>query len=358
MAYELNGKIRDLEPYQPVTGNYRVRLDANESFLTLPKEVREKALRRAFEEEFNRYPDPYASELCRNFGYLYGIDPRLITAGNGSDELISLLAGAFFETGDALLTLQQDFSMYRFYGNVYGVQTPVYPKREDLTIDVEGLISYIRENRIRGLIFSNPCNPTSLCLPREQVLELVRSLPDCLVVVDEAYMDFANDSVLEDVERFENLIVLKTCSKAIGMAALRLGFAVANETLSRALRAVKSPYNVNAVSQAIGSVVLQEGEYLAECIRKILQARDRLYCGLQDVQETCGLFEHIYKSSTNFIFVKSSRAAQIRESLLSRSIAIRQMGGYLRISAGSEEETEYLLRCLRETVGCGKAETV
>lgn len=348
MAYQLNQKIRNLEPYEPIAGSYDVRLDANESFLTLPASLQEKAVRAALEVKPNRYPDPCAAGLCRNFGYLYGVPSSCVTAGNGSDELISLLVGAFFEPGDELLTLQHDFSMYRFYGGVFGIKTSVYPKREDLTIDTDGLIAYIQKNKVRGLIFSNPCNPTSLCLSRKKVLELIRSVPDCLVVVDEAYMDFANDSVLDYVEKFENLIVLKTCSKALGLASIRLGFAVANERLTRALRAVKSPYNVNSLTQAVGEAILEEGEYLLACMKKVIHSRDSLYRGLLAFHARHGLFETIYPTATNFVFIKTDHAQAIHEKLLESSIAIRRMGGYLRITAGSEEENKYLFRVLEE----------
>lgn len=341
MSYVLNDKIKNLLPYEPITGDYKIRLDANESYLSLDKVKIESALC----QNYNRYPDPYAVKLCDSFAKLYQISSQYVTAGNGSDELISLIVGAFFSHGDTLLTLSNDFSMYRFYGDVFGIKTEVFPKKSDLTIDVDALIDYINENKIAGLVFSNPCNPTSLMLSREDVFKLVTSV-NALVVVDEAYMDFADQSILDVCHTFDNVIVLKTCSKAIGMAAIRLGFAVANNVITRALQAVKSPYNVNTVTQSIGEIVLNDQDYIKACTKEIIGNRDDLYRSLVEINNKKKAFEEIYKPCTNFVFIKTNRAKEIFEKLLSCSIAIRFMGDYLRISTGSKLENETLIEAL------------
>lgn len=342
MSYQLNEKVRALVPYQPITGDYAVRLDANESFISIDT----ARLQSALDTALNRYPDPFASSLCDAFGRYYGVSPEFVTAGNGSDELISLIAGALFSSGETLVTLENDFSMYRFYGNVYGVKVDAFVKNDDLTIDVDRLIEHINDIGARGVIFSNPCNPTSLCMNRADVLKLIRGT-DALVVVDEAYMDFADQSILDCCHNFDNVIVLRTCSKAVGLAAIRLGFAVANERLTTALRAVKSPYNVNAITQAVGELVLSDGGYLRECLDKILESRDSLYQQFTELHQEFDAFDEVYSTSTNFIFIKTKHAETIYNELLARSIAVRFMGGYLRISTGSGKENDILTQALR-----------
>lgn len=350
MSYTLNEKIRNLTPYEPIKGNYKIRLDANESFLPLPRELLEKATLDVLNNRVNRYPDPFAAKLCQAFAAFYGVKARYVTAGNGSDELISLIAGAFFTPQDELVTLDQDFSMYAFYGSVYGVKTSIFPKNEDLTVDTKALAEYINRSGARGLIFSNPCNPTSLCMDRREVLELVEAVPDCLVVADEAYMDFADESILDRAHLYDNLIVLKTCSKAVGLAAIRLGFAVAGDTLTRALRAVKSPYNVNDMSQSIGYQVLSEEGYVIDCTERIIRSRDALFSGIMALHMKHRLFETVYPTSTNFVYIRTRYAKPIFDALLERSIAVRFMGNYLRICAGSKDENETLLDALEEII--------
>ena len=176
----------------------------------------------------------------------YGVSADYVTAGNGSDELISVIVGTFLSKGDKLLTVMPDFSMYGFYADLAGVTVITQEKNEDLNIG-SGCALYqdSQAGKADCIMFSNPCNPTGQGLSREEVRRLVTSV-DCLVVLDEAYMDFYTESLMGEAEQYDNLIILRTCSKALGLAAVRLGFAVANQTLTAVIRAAKSPYNVNS----------------------------------------------------------------------------------------------------------------
>ena len=187
MAYELCDKLKNLTPYDPAEGIYRIRLDANESFLPLPDEVIEKLPKVLERVRFNRYPDPLASELCFDFAQYYRVDPQSVTAGNGSDELITVLFTGFLQKGEAFATLEPDFSMYAFNGYLQEARHVPIPKGEDYAIDVDRTIQTCRQEGVKLLIFSNPGNPTSIVCPRQEVRRLIQGLPDTLVVLDEAY---------------------------------------------------------------------------------------------------------------------------------------------------------------------------
>lgn len=343
MPYTLNDKISGLIPYEPISGDYRIRLDANESYIQIDSTLVAEALN----QPFNRYPDPYAVKLCKAFSKLYGVSVDCITVGNGSDELISLIVGAFFTNDDTMLTLSNDFSMYKFYGDVYGVKQMTFPKEADLTINIDKLIAFVADNNIKGVIFSNPCNPTSLVETRSEIIRLVKST-DALVIVDEAYMDFSDQSIIDVCREYDNCIVLKTCSKAIGLASIRVGFAVSNKAITKALGAVKSPYNVNAISQAIAERVLSSREYVKRCVEDIVHNKEYLYRQLIKLKAKHEGIVHIYKSNTNFIFMQMSNAKQVYEDLLKHSIAVRHMGEHLRISTGNREENDVLIKVLEE----------
>ncbi len=189
MSYSLNEKIKDLKPYDPIQGEYQIRLDANESFLSVPNEILEQFHTSVNQIAFNRYPDPYANATITAFGRHYGVKSNLVTAGNGSDELIQVIMSAFLMKGDRVLTLSHDFSMYRFYTSIVEAECIEVPKNEDLTINVDNVIETANEKQVRMIIFSNPCNPTSLGLCKDEVRRLIRSV-NALVILDEAYMDF------------------------------------------------------------------------------------------------------------------------------------------------------------------------
>ena len=341
--YQLNEKIKDLKPYDPIQGSYRVRLDANESFLPLPQALVEEAKAAVERTAFNRYPDPAARELCQAFAACYGVQPQQVVAGNGSDELITVLFEAFLEKGDAFATVEPDFSMYAFNGHLHEARHVAIPKGKDLRLDVEAVAAACQREQVKLLIFSNPCNPTSLVCGREEMRKLIDSLPDTLVVLDEAYMDFSDQSLLGEVEDHPNLLVLRTCSKAFGMAALRLGFAVCGKTLAGALRAVKSPYNVNSLSQAVGTAVLRRKGELDRALETILRSRDQLYAGLRELGEKYPGRFRLLPGETNFAAMEMEDGPELLAYLARQGVAIRYTGGLVRVTCGAPEENKIVL---------------
>ena len=340
MTYRLTEKLERLTPYEPVAGEYSVRLDANESFIALPPAIRAEIAEALQTLAFNRYPDPCAQELLRAYGEYYGLDPRLLTAGNGSDELISVLMNSFFARGEKVLVASPDFSMYEFYIHLAEL-TPVVLPKAGAELNADELLALAKREGVRGIIFSNPCNPTARGLTAADIRKLIRGT-DALVILDEAYMDFWQQSLLGEVADYDNLIILRTCSKMLGLAALRLGFAVANERLTTALRAAKSPYNIGTLAQTAGTIVLRHHEYLDECRARLLAARDELYTGL------CALPLEVEPTHTNFVLVKAADNRAVYQALAARGIAVRLLGNYLRISAGAPAENRALLSALAE----------
>ena len=344
--YQLNDKIKNLVPYEPISGTYEIRLDANECPVNLPDDIRLQLKERLDEIAFNRYPDPLAERLVNSFAEYYEVDPEYVTAGNGSDELIFLIESAFLQKDDKMLVVAPDFSMYNFYSSICEVKCESFVKCDDLEIDVDALIETVNSEGIDLVIFSNPCNPTGKGITRAEAEKLVSSV-DALVILDEAYMDFWTESLLDKIGEYSNLIIFRTASKLVGAAALRLGFAVANPVISRAIKAVKSPYNVNSVSQAFGEIIYRNKEYLKNRQKTIVNCKEILYNGLVDIAETQSDIT-VYSSVANFVFVKTGRSREIWEFLKGKSIVVRLMGEYLRITAGTENEVGAVLGALDE----------
>jgi histidinol-phosphate aminotransferase len=330
--YKLPEKLESFTAYEPLTGDYPVRLDANESFIELPTEQIMRAVLDIDAVKLNRYPDPYASRCVNAFASLFGVNPAQVTAGNGSDELIALIFAGLLEKGGTVGVYSPDFSMYGFYAKLHELNVTELQRDANPNVDC--------------LIFSNPCNPTSLGVEKQEVLRLVRDNPDTLIVVDEAYMDFWDESqsMLSEVGRFANLIVLRTCSKSVALAGIRLGFAVADDNITRALRIIKSPFNVNSLTQAIGTAILSDADGYRSAITLLKQntAILREYLG------KLGLFEEIYDTKANFVFCKVRKAQKIYEHLLTKGIAVRHFPGHLRICAGSPNEIKILLKELSQ----------
>ena len=343
-------KLSGLTPYNVDTAKYRVRLDANESFIQLPEELRRELKECVESFEFNRYPDPDAVMLKKAFCSFYGgVDQASVGVGNGSDEIISLLMNCFLDYGSAVMTFSPDFSMYGFYASLAGARVVECPKREgDLQIDFDLALKLIKENGVKLCIFSNPCNPTGKIESKDDIKSLARLCPETIFVSDEAYMDFSrrDESFMRETREYPNIIVLKTLSKALGCAALRLGFVVADESFAKMFSAVKSPYNVNGISQSFGRAALEKKELLCGFTERIKQSVTDLSQGLRAV----GLFE-FDETYTNFVFARDGRAEEIWSFLKQNGILVRKFsvyGGALRITAGSADENAAVFKALSE----------
>lgn len=351
MSYELCKKVRELEPYEPISGTYKIRLDANESFFDMPDNIREEIKDIIDRAAFNRYPDPKAQKLIEAFADHYGISADNVTATNGSDEVLYLIASAMLQRGSRVVVCEPDFSMYAFYSFLSENEVIAY-KKKDMMIDTDELIAFVNDNNADMLIFSNPCNPTGQGMKADDARRLVRSVGDCLVVLDEAYMDFWDQSLLTEAADYDNLIVLKTASKAVGSAALRLGFAAANESITKALRAVKSPYNVNTLSQEIGECIYRHRDMLDNRRDEIIKSRNELYKGIYGLIRNYELTSRIYPPCANFVFMQDDNAEDMFRYLLDEGIAVRffRNAGALRITAGTEEENRGLLSAMERYI--------
>ncbi len=340
---KLPSKLSGLTPYIPVDAGACVRLDANESFLAPPPELAEKIDKALRAVALNRYPDPLAAGVCRLAANLYGVEPENIVAGCGSDELIGLSLMAFLPHGGRVAIAEPDFSMYRFYASIYELQC-VASERRDGAPDVEELIAAGRN--ADALILSNPCNPTGRGMTLSETRRLL-SQTSCLVILDEAYMDFWDQSALGEINRFDHLMVLRTCSKAFGLAAARLGFAVAGSQLIDVLKSVKSPFNVSQLTQAVGEAVLSEPEYLRDCAERIKAStrglRERAVALLEGRQGY-----QVFETVTNFVLIACPDAQALHRSLLSWGISVRLMGNTLRVTAGDERQNDAFCEAIKE----------
>ncbi|MDD4584058.1 MAG: histidinol-phosphate transaminase [Eubacteriales bacterium] len=332
--------------YEVNMGNYEIRLDANESFLDPGEEFQQEIRNVITQIPLNRYPDDSCIKLRKAFSSLYGVDSELVMAGNGSDELIGLIIGGLMKKGEKLLIFHPDFSMYSVFASTYGRELVSIPRREGYLLKSKDVLAGIEKTGARVVIFSNPASPLSQAMKREEVLNIVENT-DVLVVVDEAYMDFSNQSILDMAGKYENLIILKTCSKALGCAALRLGFAISSKKMIQDLNNIRSPYNLNSLTQAIGCLILSKPDYIRRSINAIVQSRDQLYNKLQYLVQNRKI-NRIFPSETNFIYLETDYADWIFEELKKRSILIRKLDRSLRITAGTKMENERLIIALEE----------
>ncbi len=341
-------RIREMKEYVPDTSCPEIKLDANESPYETPKSVLDAIGKAVSYENINRYPDPEMRELLNAYGKYVCAEPERIVAGDGSDELIALVINTFLADGGKIVICEPDFSMYRFYSEFSGREIVSYKKKDGMDIDFNELAALCEKEKAGLVIISNPCNPTGVMYDRKTLLDFIDKT-DAIVVIDEAYMEFARspESVIPESAEKKNLIVLKTVSK-IGLAGLRCGFAVSNKELISALKKTKSPYNMNTVTQTAVAAAMGEFSAFKENIEKIKDGVSYLYGELKPLEEKLGF--SVRESNANFVFLRFAKkeiGIKVAELLREKNISVRFTGGGMRITAGRPDENEALVKELK-----------
>jgi len=301
-------------------------------------------------ENYNRYPDPHQRKLKERIAEIKGVQPEQIFLGNGSDEAIDLLFRMVCRPGqDSMLHLPPTYGMYEVSANLNDVALQAVQLTEDFQVPVEEVLLNIKPTT-KIIFICSPNNPTGNLIEQESITELLTAFKG-LVVVDEAYIDFADTrSWTARLNEFPNLVVLQTFSKAWGMAGLRLGLAFASQELVSVLDKIKPPYNINEATQELALQALQREEALKDMVEEIVQERELLMEALPDLPAVV----HVYPSDANFILVKVKDADNMYKYLLGKGIVVRNRSGLagcegcLRISVGTLEENQKLLQAISE----------
>lgn len=332
----VRANIAALQPYSTARDEYEgelgVFLDANES---------------PFNNGYNRYPDPHQKMLKERLSKIKGVPSRNIFIGNGSDEAIDLVFRVFCEPRkDNVVAITPSYGMYKVAAAMNDVELREVPLRENFELPTDELLAATDEHT-KAIFLCSPNNPTGNSFPREEMLRLVDEF-EGLVVVDEAYIDFADvESLKSEIFNRPNLIILQTLSKAWAMAGLRLGLALADERIVGLFSQVKYPYNINIAAQQI---VMQLLMYpIDEDLAEIKSQR-------QEVAEEIAklpFVKHIYPSDANFLLVKVDDADAVYNHLIADKIIVRNRNrvkgceGCLRITIGLGGENEKLLESLK-----------
>lgn len=342
-------KLSSMTPYDPCEDIYQIKLDANESYFSLPEDLRDAIAASIDTIDFNRYPDPAVTDLRRLAGREFRIAPNNIVVGNGSDELISLIMNTFAPRGGKVMVLSPDFSMYQFYAEVAELEVINMFKDGEFMLTEEDVIKRAQAEKPDILIFSNPCNPAGQGFTHAETIRICNALEDTLVVVDEAYMDFWDQSILDVSTALENVLVMRTLSKAFGCAALRCGFVIGYADLTDQLNKTRSPYNINSITQMAACIVLEDTSWKKEQCAAIVARKNELEQACTELEKQCGVFT-VLPTHTNFVVLRTEKCSEIFEELKKHSICVRCFPKYdmLRITTGSKEENAALLDALKE----------
>ena len=346
-------EIRALSAYHVAPAAGLVKLDAMENPYRLPPPVAERLGRSLAQVAINRYPDPGAPGLKSALREAMSIPDGLpMVLGNGSDEILQMVAVALARPGATMLALEPSFVMYRMSAIAAGMRYVGVPLAADFSPDLRATLEAIATARPALTWIAYPNNPTGNLFPREAILAILEAAPG-LVVIDEAYHPFAGGaSFLPDVGRHPNLVIMRTVSK-LGLAGLRLGFAVGPADWMAEFEKVRLPYNVNVLTAAAAELVLREPGLLEDQARAIVRDRGLLEAGLDALAGV-----ERFPSAANFVLVRVADAPRAFEGLKSRGILVKNLHGShpllancLRLTVGTPDENSMLLSALAGTIG-------
>lgn len=328
-----------------------IRVNANESYKNISDDELKDIIEDVVKLKFNRYPDSECNELRELYGKVIGVNKENLIAGNGSDEMISLIISSQITRRKVVLTIDPDFSMYDFYTSLSDGVIKKYKTEDDGSFSVNKFINFGKKLSPKLIIFSNPNNPTGNVISNEDICYILESFKDTLVIVDEAYYEFYGQSMIQYIEKYKNLVVTRTLSKAWRLAALRVGFLIANKELIEELNKSKVPYNLNTFSQIVACNALKHPEKILKNVEEVVYERERLYKSLKNIEEISNNKVIFYKSKANFIFGRSIMKNDIKKILDDKGILIRYFNNdSFRITVGSALENDLVVNIIEKAV--------
>lgn len=323
-----------------------VKINTNENpYPPSPKVV--EALKNFDMDSLRKYPDPAISKLVKAIANYHNVSADQVFVGVGSDDVIGMAFLAFFNSNKPVLFPDITYSFYDVWANLFNIPYTQIPLKEDFTIDRE---DYIKANG--GVVITNPNAPTAIAMDLESIEYIIKNNKDSVVIVDEAYIDFGGQSAMSLVDKYDNLLVVRTFSKSRSMAGARIGYAVGQKDIIKLFNDVKYSYNSYTLTNMtieMGVASIEDDKYFKEMVAKIVATREKYTKELEKLN-----FE-VLPSSANFVFAKplDMNASELFAALKARNIFVRyfnkpRINEFLRITIGTEEEMACLIKAIKE----------
>lgn len=339
-------EVLRLESLVGKTYSGAVKMDANENPFPWPQGMREELEQSGL--RLNRYPDPEARALKEAVSDYTGVAADGIVVGNGSDELIQMVFLTFGGEGKAVVLHPPTFGMYQAAARITGTKALPVPLQNGVSLDVERILERAQAPEVSVIILCSPNNPTGTLFARAGLLKIAAASGK-IVVMDEAYAEFCGQSLIDEIGNYPNLLVMRTFSKAFGLAGLRLGYLLGQVSTINLINRVRQPYNVNSFSQRAGILALKYVPEYREQIEAIKRETGKIYQALREIPAF-----KVYPTESNFILFQPDDADAWHRELLERGFLVRHMGELpvlgksLRVSPGLPAENDEFLKTVWE----------
>lgn len=348
MENMIKSSVVDLVPYKVIEEDYDIKIDANESPYNILDDIGELILTKLASQNPNRYPDNEAVDLKKALAEYTKLEEENILCGNGSDELLKIVVDTFVDKGDVVVTHSPSFAMYKIITQIAGGKLVEVQGDASFSINIDEIILKANENKAKIIFLCTPNNPTGRVIKRDDIIRVLDNT-SAIVVVDEAYYEFYGETLIDKINEYERLIVLRTLSKAFGLAGLRIGYGVASKNTIETISKVKSPYNLNMISQCIGKTVLENREIVSKYIQSVKEERDKMFGEIVTINDIQAI-----PSKSNFILVKTNRYENLMKRFKEEKIQVKGfgiegiLGSCIRLTVGTEDENTKVLSILKE----------
>lgn len=340
-------RLRDMPSYDLTERDWKIKVNANESPFNLPPLVEERVMARLSGVAFHRYPTEEGEALREAIGRNCGLNRENVWLGNGSSEIIEKLFYAFGGAGHTIVYPEPSFSMYKIYLRAAGAEGVSVELFEDYRLDVKSFIRKVNDSRAALAVLCNPNNPTGGYLSLSEVEEIAREV-SCAFLIDEAYIEFAGPSASQLLSRYPHLMVARTFSKAYGLAACRVGYLLAAKEVVDMVQKAYMPYHLNVLSTVTADIVFQMRQEYEPRLHMVMAERQRMFDRLSEIE---GLT--VFPSATNFLLLRTEKAASLEAALAAAGIGVRSFGGAarlkncLRVSLGTREENDTVWQAIQ-----------
>ncbi|WP_459480835.1 histidinol-phosphate transaminase [Clostridium saccharoperbutylacetonicum] len=323
---------------------YVVRLDSNEIYLEMDENMHRQMKSCLTSMELHRYPTNEMNEIKELYAKYSSVESKNIIVSNGSDEAIELVISRMIKQGKKALSLSPDFVMYDFYVSRFGGELVTYNIDKTMNFKVEEFIELGKQEKVDLIIFSNPNNPTGISIEIKDIIKILEEFKDTIVLVDEAYYEFHGESMLQYINKYKNLMVTRTLSKAWGLASLRIGFLITHENNIEELLNYKVPYTISSFSQNLAAIVLRYPQNVVKNTKLVVKQREALYENLKEIQKNAAMKIEFYPSKGNFIYGRTKHKDALIKGLENNGIVIRSLkGDTFRITVGSSMQNRKVI---------------
>lgn len=349
MSSYIRKEVRDLKAYHLSSYPEASKLNQNEMPYDLPGELKAKILEKLVRIPWNRYPFSQPFTFRDKLAQSLSWPAEGVVISNGSNVLIQAILMATSLSG-RVLTLDPTFSLYEIEAKALGNTVDLIPLGENYSFPTQAILDSMQENPPTLVFIANPNAPTGNLFAKEQILKVVKEAP-CIVVVDEAYYQFAEENLSAELANYPNLVLLRTFSKALGLGGVRIGYAMGAVEIIQEFVKVLLPYCVSSVTEAIGMTVLEHPEICQKKLTEMKIGRARLYQGLSSMEGA-----KVYPSQTNFLIFQVSDSKKVFDALVQEKILVRDVShpqslpNTLRVSVGTPDENEKFLQALAKVL--------